>query len=126
MGLTPIELSEALREKYSEVLTKPEITVNIKTFAALKVFVDGEVAKKGLLTFSTPMTVIEAITQSGGFTPYALMEEVIVIRRPPGQKRRAAVVDLRKYLSAVDFGQDINLMPYDIAFVAGTHIGEHQ
>lgn len=124
IDLTPAELSEQLKEKYSQILAKTDVTVNIKTYASQKIYVDGEVMKRSQLTFVAPMTVMEAITQSGGFTEYAVHEEVVVIRRPRGQKPKATVVDMRKYLSAADFSQDINLMPYDIVFVPRTHIGD--
>lgn len=124
IDLTPGELAEHLKEKYSQILTRTDITINIKTYASQKVFVDGEVGRRALLQFVAPMTVMEAITQSGGFTPYSLVEEVVVIRRVSGQKPKATVVDLRKYLSGADFSQDINLMPYDIVFVPRTHIGD--
>ncbi len=124
LNLTPAELAEQLSEKYASELRKPEVTVIVRTFATQKVFVDAEVAKKGTVSLTPPMTVTEAIIESGGFTEYALKEEVVVIRRPPGQKPKATVVDLIKFFSASDFSQDISLMPYDIVFVPRTHIGD--
>jgi len=124
IDLTPVELSEQLKEKYSQILAKTDITINIKTYAGQKIYIDGEVMRRAQFSYVAPMTVMDAITQAGGFTEYALHEEVVVIRRPHGQKPKATVVDMRKYLSAVDFTQDINLMPNDIVFVPRTHIGD--
>ncbi|NIT01074.1 MAG: sugar transporter, partial [Candidatus Latescibacteria bacterium] len=54
-GKTPAELTQLLTEKYSRDLKKPEITVIVRSFSALKVFVGGEVNRPGILDLTRPM-----------------------------------------------------------------------
>ena len=53
-GLTPETLRENLRGKYEPQISKPEITVIVRSFTAQKVYVDGEVAKPGLIPLTGP------------------------------------------------------------------------
>jgi protein involved in polysaccharide export with SLBB domain len=123
VGLTPAELTNVLTERYAAELKKPEITVIVRQFTSAKVFVDGEVSKRGLLPLAYPMTVFEAIAQAGGFTEYARQNEIILIRRYQDKAPKITVVDMEKFLNGADFGQDIMLAPYDIVFVPKSPIG---
>lgn len=123
VGLTPLELTGILTEKYAAELKKPEITVIVRQFSSQKVFVDGEVSKRGLIALTGPMTVFEAIAQSGGFTEYARTNEIIVIRRYHDKTPKITVVDMDKFVDGTDFGQDIMLAAYDIVYVPKSPIG---
>ena len=46
-GLTPEQLTDRLKKEYSAQLKEPDIAVIVRSFAAQRVFVDGEVAKPG-------------------------------------------------------------------------------
>jgi polysaccharide export outer membrane protein len=46
----------------------------------------GQVTKPGTLTFTPSMTVVEAITAAGGFTPMAAKNDTTVTRTEAGQK----------------------------------------
>ena len=48
LGLTPSELTDLLTESYAKHLQQPEVTVAVNSFAAQKVFVGGEVARREL------------------------------------------------------------------------------
>lgn len=123
VGLTPAELTNLLTEKYAAELKKPEITVIVRQFTSQKVFVDGEVSKRGLLPLAGPMTVFEAIAQAGGFTEYARKNEIIIIRRYQDKSPKITVVDMEKFVDGTDFGQDIMLAAYDIVYVPKSAIG---
>jgi polysaccharide biosynthesis/export protein len=123
VGLTPAELTNILTEKYAAELKKPEITVIVRQFTSQKVFVDGEVSRRGLILLASPMTVFEAIAQAGGFTEYARKDEIIIIRRYQDKTPKITVVDMDKFVDGTDFGQDIMLAPYDIVYVPKSAIG---
>lgn len=123
VGLTPVELTNVLTEKFAAELKKPEITVIVRQFTSQKVFVDGEVSKRGLIPLASPMTAFEAIAQAGGFTEYARTNEIIIIRRYQDKSPKITVVDLEKFVNGTDFGQDIMLAAYDIVYVPKSPIG---
>ena len=124
VGMTPVQLSEALKTRYAAEVRKPEITVIVRQFAAQKVFVDGEVLRPGLLQLVGPMTVSQAVAQSGGFGYDARKTQVIVIRQNPAAKPLVTVVNMLDVQRGIDMTNDINLMPYDMVYVPKSQIAE--
>ena len=123
-GLTPSQLTEALREKYSAELKSPEVAVIVRTFADTKAFVDGEVVAPGIVDLSagSTVTVMRAIEIKGGLKDTARMSQVIIIRKDFEGKPTATVLDLRKVVDGTDYSQDIKLMPFDIVYVPKSNI----
>jgi protein involved in polysaccharide export with SLBB domain len=121
-GLTPQQLKQALTEKYSAELKKPEITVIVRAFTGSKIFVDGEVLFPGLIEIKGPMTVMQALAQARGTRETARLSNVIVIRKDFEGKPMAANLDIRKVIDGTDMAQDISLMPYDIVYVPKSNI----
>lgn len=68
------------RLKTGGILVDPQIAVSVRERTAQKIHVLGEVEKAGTFGFRTGMTVIEAITNAGGFTKLASQDGVKVTR----------------------------------------------
>ncbi len=122
VSLTPAQLVETLKGKYAGEIAHPEISVLVRTFTAQKVYVDGEVNKAGLINLTEPMTVLQSVSQAGGFKESARVDEVIVARRSADNKLITMVVNLEKALDGSDRAQDISVMPNDIIYVPRSHI----
>ena len=116
-GLTPGELAELLTKKYASELKKPEITVIVRSFNSQKVYVDGEVAKPGMVPLVGTLTLLQALSQAGGVKDSARTTEVIVIRRGADNQPLAIAVNLDKAIDGTDMSQDIILRPFDIVYV---------
>ena len=116
-GLTPLELTRLLTEKYAAELKEPEITLIVRSFSSQKVYVDGEVSRPGIVNLIGPLTVLQAISQAGGVKDTARTSEVVIIRRDAENKPLILPVDVKKVMDGTDMKQDIALMPYDIIFV---------
>ncbi len=121
-GKTPAQLTDILTAKYAPQIKNPDITVLVRSFSTLKVYVDGEVNKAGLIPLAEPMTVLQAISQAGGFKDTAKREEVILIRRGPDNKRITITMDMDNAIDGSDQTQDLLLMPYDIVYVPKSSI----
>jgi protein involved in polysaccharide export with SLBB domain len=117
VGLTPAELTDLLTKKYATEVKRPEITVIVRSFSAQRVYVDGEVAKPGMISLVGFMTVLPAISQAGGVKDSARTTEVIVIRRGADNKPLVIPVNLNKAIDGTDMSQDIILRPFDIVYV---------
>jgi protein involved in polysaccharide export with SLBB domain len=116
-GMTPAELTRALEEKYAVELKKPEVTVIVRTFSGRLVFVDGEVGRAGLVNLVGPMTILQSLSQTGGFRATARRNEVILIRRDANHRPTIHTVNLEKALDGTDMSQDAFLQPFDIVYV---------
>jgi len=116
-GLTPAELTQALKKSYARELDQPEITVILRSFTGQLIYVDGEVNKPTLVPLSAAMTVLQSIAVAGGLKDSARTSEIVIIRRGPEGKPRVFAVDLSRVLDGTDTGQDVALMPFDVVYV---------
>jgi protein involved in polysaccharide export with SLBB domain len=116
-GLTPSELTKVLTKKYAVEFRDPKITVIVRTFSALKVYVGGEVDRPGIIDLVAHMTVLQAISGAGGLNRDARLNEVVVIRRKGKNNTEIIPVDLEVLLEDEDLSQDVFLQPYDIVYV---------
>ncbi len=116
-GLTPAELTDLLTKKYAKELKMPEVTVIVRSFGSQRVYVDGEVAKPGIVPLVGFVTVLQAISQAGGMKDSARMSEVVLIRRGTDNKPLTLQVNAQKVIDGTDMSQDIALKPFDIVYV---------
>jgi polysaccharide export outer membrane protein len=116
-GLTPEQLRQALQNKYGPQISQPEIAVLVRSFSAQKVFVDGEVAKPGLIPLTGQMTVLQSLAMSGVLKDTARVNEIILIRRGPENRPTLMLLNVRKAIDGSDPSQDLSLQPADIIYV---------
>jgi polysaccharide export outer membrane protein len=104
-------LAACLRNGY---LKNPQVMVFLKEYNSKKVFVFGEVQKPGTFPFEEHMTIVQAITLSGGFGKLAAKNSVIVTRLVDGEERKFKVA-----VEGIAEGRDKNfaLQPGDIVYV---------
>ena len=105
------EIKQTLAQRY---LKDPFVSVVVKRFTSKRVYVLGEVAKPGILTYQEGMSVIQAIAEAGGFKKTASRNHVIVTRQTPkGEKRIEVPVERITEGKAPNF----LLAPGDIVYV---------
>ena len=116
-GLTPEELRGLLKTKYEPQINQPEVTIILRSFTAQKVYVDGEVAKPGLIPLTDRMTILQSIASAGGLKDTARINEIILIRRGKENRPTSMLVNVEKAIDGSDLSQDLDLMPADIVYV---------
>lgn len=85
---------------------------------AERVYVSGEVAKTSAIELAErdSISVTQALTEAGGFTQYAIRDQVRVLRPILGTTLRAEInVDLKRVFEGKDV--DFPLLPNDVLFV---------
>ncbi len=82
-GLEPRQIAASLRDSLIEAkfLVSPQVQVKVKTFNSKKIQVIGQVAKQGPLQYQDGMTLVQAISTAGWFTPLADTNHVQIIRQ---------------------------------------------
>jgi polysaccharide biosynthesis/export protein len=116
-GLTPKGLTDALKKEYSRELSKPELTVIMRSFTAQRIFVGGEVGRPGDKPLLGTVTVLQAIAMAEGFRETAKTTEVVLIRRRPDGHPQVIPLNIKAAISGADVSQDLALMPYDVVHV---------
>ncbi|HTJ45204.1 MAG TPA: polysaccharide biosynthesis/export family protein [Kofleriaceae bacterium] len=86
-GKTVQELQDEIRSKLADgYLRDPVVNISLTEANSTKISVFGQVQKAGTMRFQSGMSIVDAIAQSGGFTPMAKKNEVQVTRVEKGRK----------------------------------------
>jgi polysaccharide export outer membrane protein len=108
MGQTPEQLAEIVSKKLESVLTSPQVSVIVAEVHSKFYVVVGEVAKPGQYPLTRPTTVIEAISQAGGFRDFAKTSKMYILRLENGKRVRIPF-NYTKVVKGKDPGQEVDL-----------------
>jgi polysaccharide biosynthesis/export protein len=86
-GLTPTQLGSEIVEKLRATIVHPQVTVIVTQMSSLRIYILGQVTRGGAYPLVPDMTVMQALSIAGGFTPYANLKKVYVMRRENGADR---------------------------------------
>lgn len=115
-GLSPEQLATALAEKMGKFLNKPQVTVIVTAINSQRVFVVGEVLRAGAFPLLPGMTVLQALASAGGFTTFADVKKIHVMRVRDGKQVQLAF-SYREVLRGEKPEQNITLEPGDTIIV---------
>lgn len=102
-GKTVSSLQAALKERLSEYLSDPVVTVSVVNVSGNTVHILGKVANPGNFVMSQPLDVIQALSLAGGLSTYAEENNIVVLRRLNGKQQ---VLPVR--YGSIKKGQDLN------------------
>jgi protein involved in polysaccharide export with SLBB domain len=119
---TPSELDSVITKAYSAIVHAPEVTVIVRSFAGLAVYILGEVDRPGMVELKPKMTALQAITAASGPIRGANLSSVILLRRDEAGALKATRLNLKR--SGIKDGsyQDMYIQPEDIVYVPKTFI----
>jgi polysaccharide export outer membrane protein len=118
--LTLGEAVQAIKQKASERLNDPEVTVELKLFQTPYFIVGGQVASPGKIEFHGHVTAIQAVQLAGGFKDGAKTNQVLLIRRIDDQNAETKLINYRKVLKHYQANEDIDIQAGDMLFVPQT------
>jgi len=85
-GLTAMELANVITEGLKKFMNSPQVTVGVSEINSRRVYVTGEVTRPGAFPLLPNMTVLQALTSSGGFTQFARIKSIYVLRTEGGKQ----------------------------------------
>jgi len=85
-GLTAMELAASLRDGLSKYLNNPQVNVTVTQINSRRVYLTGEVNRAGAISLLPNMTVLQALASGGGFTQFAKMKNIYVLRTENGKQ----------------------------------------
>jgi polysaccharide biosynthesis/export protein len=83
-GLTPTQLGSEIVEKLRATIVHPQVTVIVAQMSSLRIYILGQVNRGGAYPLVPDMTVMQALSIAGGFTPYANQKKIYVMRKGNG------------------------------------------
>jgi protein involved in polysaccharide export with SLBB domain len=107
-GLEPQEAKEKLRLSLIErkVWANPQLNVRVKEYAGKTVIISGQVAKPGSVPWHQTLGIVEALSQSGWFTPLGDANHVILTRTTTSGRTVTVVVSVE----AITEGQQPDIL----------------
>lgn len=85
-GLTPIQLANSISEGLKKYITSPQVTVTVNEINSRRIYVTGEVTRPGAFPLLPNMTVLQALSSSGGFNQFARTKGIYVLRVEDGKQ----------------------------------------
>ena len=115
-GRTPLEVQDEIRSRLQRYVPDAEVTVSVDEISGYTVFVLGEVEEPGQFTLGRYVDVVQALTLSGGFTPYASSRNIQILRRENGREVTFEF-DFRDVSRGRNLQQNIILQSGDVVLV---------
>ena len=78
---TPMQLTKTITELLGKYLNNPDVNVIVTDVRSKKYYIDGEVLKPGTYLLVTPTTVLEALSNCGGFRDFANSKKIRILRK---------------------------------------------
>lgn len=85
-GLSAQQLTDTVTEMLKKYVNDPQVTVIVSQINSQRVFVVGEVARAGAFPLLPGMNVLQALSSAGGFTAYANVKNIHILRLDKGKQ----------------------------------------
>jgi len=115
-GLTPMQLATAIGEGLKKYINNPQVTVTVSEINSRRIYVTGEVARAGAFPMLPNMTVLQALSSSGGFSQFARLKNIYVLR-VEGGKQVKHPFNYKEVVNGKNPEQNILLEPGDVIVV---------
>ncbi len=79
-GLTPEQCATKVRESLTKLINNPDVSISVLSVNSKRYYIDGEVYRPGLYRLVTPTTVLEALSEAGGFRDFANTKKIRILR----------------------------------------------
>jgi polysaccharide export outer membrane protein len=87
-GLTPSQLAAELTKSLNKFVTNPQVTIIVTQINSQRFYVLGETTRPGAYTLIPDMTILQALSNAGGFTTYANSKKIYLLRQENGKQQK--------------------------------------
>ena len=87
VGKTVDEVRLILVDRLKKYIPNPVVTVAVKLIGGNRIYVVGRVIHAGDFPLSSPLDVMQAIALAGGTTPFAAINDIVILRRQNGEQQ---------------------------------------
>jgi polysaccharide export outer membrane protein len=115
-GLTPTQLSSEIVEKLHATIVHPQVTVIVAQMSSQRIYILGQVTRGGAYPLVPDMTAMQALSVAGGFTPFANLKKIYVMRTENGENK-VFPINYKELASGRKSQQNIHLKSGDTIVV---------
>lgn len=115
-GKTVQQFTEEMKQRLSEYIIDPKVTINIAAMGGVRVYVFGQSPKQGAFQLSDRThNVVDALAAAGGFGYKTSKKRIFLLR--DGQKETMKQIDMKAYLQKGDLSQNVELQEGDVLYL---------
>ena len=85
-GLTPGQLAADITSRLKKYVTDPQVTIIVTSINSQRIYILGEVNRPGAFPLLPAMTAVQALSTAGGFTMFASVKKVYILRVENGKQ----------------------------------------
>jgi len=115
-GFTPTQLAADLSTRLKKYVDDPRVTVVVTAVNSRRVYVVGQVLHTGPYALLGNMTVLQALSGTGGFTPFANLKGIYILRNEGGTQVKLPF-NYKKVIKGQNIQQNVQLKPGDTIVV---------
>jgi polysaccharide biosynthesis/export protein len=115
-GLTPSQLAANITTGLKKFVTDPQVTIIVTAINSQRVYILGEVTRAGAYPLLPNMTVLQALSNGGGFTQFANLKKIYVLRVENGKQEKHPF-NYKDVIAGKAADQNIFLKPGDTIVV---------
>ncbi|HVB98384.1 MAG TPA: polysaccharide biosynthesis/export family protein [Candidatus Dormibacteraeota bacterium] len=115
-GLTPEQLDQTITRDLHKYLENPQVTVIVTAINSQRFYLLGEVGRPGTYQLLPDMTVLQALSDAGGFSPFAKLKDIYVLRTANGRQQKFPF-NYKDVLKGVHPEENLVLRPGDTIIV---------
>jgi len=115
-GFTPTQLAADLSKRLKKYVEDPRVTVVVTAVNSRRIYIVGEVLHTGPYALLGDMTVLQALSSAGGFTPFASLKNIYVLRNHDGTQVKLPF-NYKKVIKGENMQQNVQLRPGDTIVV---------
>lgn len=87
-GLTPDQLGKEITTDLRKYVENPQVTVIVTAINSQRISILGEVNRPGTFQMLPKMTVLQALSDAGGFSPFAKLKDIYILRMVNGKQEK--------------------------------------
>ena len=111
------ELQFEVVQRLEKYIPNPVVTVTVKNILGNKIYVIGQVNGSGEFVVNPRVDVMQALSLAGGTTPFAALNEIVILRRELDGTQRAMKFQYKNVARGRDLDQNIILLSGDTVVV---------
>jgi polysaccharide biosynthesis/export protein len=115
-GLTPRQAEKVITQGLAKYITEPNVTVVVAAINSKKIYVIGGARKEGPLPYTYGMTVMQALSESGGLSDYAKRKKIYILRTENGREYRLDF-NYDEVVKGERMNQNVLLLPGDTVVI---------
>lgn len=115
-GKTVEGLKQIIAQKLKKYVSDPNVTVIVRESRSRRIYTIGKLNAPGSFPLVAGMTVLQALSASGGFTEWADTKSILIIRRKAGMEERLQF-NYKDFIDGRNIEQNVLLRPNDTIVV---------